>query len=322
MLSRVSICLLAVLSWSCDGQARSETPTEPIHKQSTVLENHSQEQLTASFEEVLAEYQSLNARLEQVAYRLQSSNVELCPRLRRDPGFTVHTATDYPKDIRPFARAILPVTDGLSIRSVRPGSSADKAGLETGDVILKLGGSGLPRGQTAAKFYRLNQAELLVDESLKVAVERDKSTVQSEISPETICRYPVNLFFSENVNGHTDGDEVWITSQLLRTVPDDVNLALVVAHEMAHAIADHVDLYPSKSLELLADRMALIMMARAGYDIDRAISYWANAVHPHGQGRDSQTHPSISERLAHFESVRDYIRHRQANDLPLDFEHN
>ncbi len=323
-------------STACTGSASPDTPSlvkeTPIEVETDheldakpeiqIDENadNIEEQDDVSFEEVLEEFQSLNSRLEQVAYRLQKANMELCPRWLRDPGFTVHTATDYPESIRTIARALLPVSDGVSIRSVREGSSAHDAGLKTGDELVKLGTAWMPRGKSAAKFFRLNRTDLLIEDQLSVTVMRGSEELTKTISPETICRYPVNLFFSEHVNGHTDGDEVWITSELLRTVPDDVNLALVVAHEMAHAIEGHVEEYPSKSLELIADRMALIMMERAGYDIDRAISYWANAAHPHGQGNASRTHPSISDRLDHFQAVRDHIRQRQLDGLPLNFD--
>jgi predicted Zn-dependent protease len=131
----------------------------------------------------------------------------------------------------------------------------------------------------------------------------------------------VNVFYSERINGHTDGREVWITSQLMRTVADDVNLALVVAHEMAHAIAGHNMEVPTKALELEADRMALIMLSRGGYDIGRAVDYWQHAPHPHDPGQSvSKTHPSMGERFNNFRRVQREIETRLARGETLTFD--
>ena len=104
----------------------------------------------------------------------------------------------------------------------------------------------------------------------------------------------------------------------MKTVPDDVNLALIIAHEMAHAIKGHHR--KEKALELTADRMALVMMTRAGYDIDRAISYWKNAVHPHAEYQTaSKTHPSISERYENFRKEQARIKRLKAAGKKLTF---
>jgi len=63
----------------------------------------------------------------------------------------------------------------------------------------------------------------------------------ARIRSENVCDIPATLIFSEDINGHTDGQQVFITSALMRSVPDDTNLALVIAHEMAHVIADHIN---------------------------------------------------------------------------------
>ena len=308
---RILIPMIAMSFAACDSSAGSEAVTpDPVVEMPRRVE---------SFEDVLQEYQAFNTRLEAVAYRLQKANVDLCPKIQRTLGFTVHTITDYPEDLRDIARVLLPVSDGLSLRTVRDGSPAAQAGLRPGDQLVQLSGQYFPRGGTASKFYKAAAPRLLEEQQVEILSRRGENEISVQASPESLCGYPVNVFFSERINGHTDGAEVWITSELMRTVPDDVNLALIVAHEMAHAIAGHVEMEPHKRLELEADRMALIMLERAGYDIDTAINYWADAQHPHSGPNMSQTHPSIRERLTHFNAVREFIRERQARGAPLDF---
>lgn len=272
------------------------------------------------FEDVLAQYQALNTRLESVAARLQIANAPLCPVTVRDVGYTVHSVSDYPQNLRDVARSLLDVDDGLSIRTVRKGSTAAKAGLKARDRLIGIEGQRLASGMTQKTFYDTAAQRAFKKEKTQITVSRGGGVITKTLRPETICGYPVNVFFDERVNGHTDGEAVWVTSELMRTVADDVNLSLIVAHEMAHAIAGHMALTPDKSLELLADRMALVMMARAGLDIDRAVTYWDNAVHPYYNLQESsQTHPSITERRDNLKQVQRRIKKAQARGMGLDF---
>lgn len=311
LLYVLSACILAC-----------QAASDPVHSTSgedvVLSEDLTSAEGDVSFSDVLDEYRTLNTRLENVAAPLLLANAGLCPRTRREPGFTVHTVQDYPEELRVVAKALLPVSDRLSLRTVREGGPADLAGLRPGDEVVKISTFYLPSGQTAKAMYRALARTAFDVETVTVSVRRGGTRIDVALSPETICDYPVNVFFSENINGHTDGDEVWITSQLLRTVPDDSNLALIVAHEMSHAIDGHMNRTPSKALELAADRMGLILMDRAGFDIDRAIAYWQNTRHPHQQYQNfSDTHPSIAERLAGFEATRaDIAAARAAGRVP------
>lgn len=277
------------------------------------------------FTDVLAQYQALNTRLDRVASVLQKANAPLCPVVRRDVGFTAHTVRDYPGNLREVAREFLGVGDGLSIRTVRAGSSADKMGLKAGDRLIGINGRRLATGATQQRFYERVRKTAFAGDDVSLTIARGGNTTPETLktvvlTPETMCGYPVDVFFDENINGHTDGKAVWITSQLMRTMPDDVNLSLIVAHEMAHAIAGHMNNRPRKELELIADRMALVMMARAGLDIDRALDYWEGAPRPYYEQQDrSLTHPSIAERTANLADTSAKIKAARARGQDLDF---
>lgn len=249
-----------------------------------------------TFEDMLRQYQELNRRLETAAYRLQTANAPLCPRTETSAGYTVHTVRDYPEMLQPAARELLSVSENVSIRTVREGSPAQAAGLRSDDLIIRINKSYLPGGRTAQTFYEAVSAKAMKAKRFDLEVRRGETLIKTDITPEIICAYGVNPFFSEQINGHTDGEEIWITSELIRSTPRDIDLALVIAHEMAHAIGDHLSKPPSKLLELEADRMALIMLARAGYDIADVAENWAGTPYPHMNG-DTETHPAFEERL-------------------------
>ena len=271
-----------------------------------------------AFMAILEEHQAYNTRLQNVAAPLLKANTPLCPRTRRDIGMTVHTLSDYQPSLQPFAEVLIGASDRLSVRTVRDGSPADKAGLETGDVIIGINGAYMPGGFTVQRFFEIATQNAFKGESAELKILRGETRLDINVMPETICDYPANVFFNDKANGHTDGEQIIITSELMKTVPEDVNMALIIAHEMAHAIEGHQR--KEKALELKADRMALILMSRADYDIDRAIGYWREAVHPHAEYQEtSETHPSISERYENFRKEQARIEKLKVAGKTLKF---
>ena len=205
--------------------------------------------------------------------------------------------------------------NGIFIRSVRPDTSAAKARIEPGDQILAVNAnliSSDPVMETYNRAVLRNGFESVLS---KVQI-RTKAGQEflARIRPDTACDIPAKVVFSNDINGHTDGREVLITSALMRSVPDDTNLALVIAHEMSHVIAGHFTQAPSPALELEADRMALVLMARAGYDIDTAVSFWKSAAHPHEGGNTTQnSHPTTQARYKNFQ--KELRRIKRSGDI-------
>lgn len=258
-----------------------------------------------TFEDVLTEYQGLNQRLARVAAPLRLENAKLCPQTRRDPGFTIHRLEDYPKPIRPMAETLLGVKpSGIYVRAVRPDTSAAEARIEPGDQILAVNENPISSEKLMNTYNRavLRNGFDSVLSKVRIRTAGGQEFL-ARIRPDTACDIPAKVVFSNDINGHTDGTDVLITSALMRSVPDDTNLALVIAHEMAHVIAGHTDKAPSQELELEADRMALVLMARTGYDIEDAVAYWETNEHPHDGGDAAQSsHPTTRARYENFQA--------------------
>jgi len=205
--------------------------------------------------------------------------------------------------------------NGIFIRSVRPDTSATKARIEPGDQILAVNAnliSSDPVMETYNRAVLRNGFESVLS---KVQI-RTKAGQEflARIRPDTACDIPAKVVFSNDINGHTDGREVLITSALMRSVPDDTNLALVIAHEMSHVIAGHFNQAQSQALELEADRMALVLMARGGYDIEAAVGFWERAAHPHEGGNTTQnSHPTTQARYKNFQ--KELRRIKRSGDI-------
>jgi len=105
------------------------------------------------FSDILDQYRALNSRLEDVTARLQLANAPLCSQIVRDPGYTVHTLSDYPAQLQQVARSFLSVDEGLSVRTVRAGGPAQLAGIAAGDRLVGVNGRRFAGGLTQRKFY-------------------------------------------------------------------------------------------------------------------------------------------------------------------------
>ncbi len=86
---------------------------------------------------------------------------------------------------------------------------------------------------------------------------------------DAACTGTLELSYNKEPNAWTDGEGIFVTPSLLNKV-DDLSLALIIAHELAHIALNHADKEPSEKLEREADRFALFMLARADLDYRKA----------------------------------------------------
>lgn len=161
-------------------------------------------------------------------------------------------------------------------------------------------------------------------------------------------KWEFNTVVSQDVNAWCmPGGKVVVYTGILPLTRDDAGLAVVLGHEIAHAIADHGNERMSQQLaiqlggislavamqqkpqqtqdifmmaygvgsqlgqlaysrqhELEADKLGLIFMAMAGYDPERAISFWQEMAAKGGTKPPEliSTHPSDERRIAQIKS--------------------
>ena len=128
------------------------------------------------------------------------------------------------------------------------------------------------------------------------------------------CNFNLEIKGTRGVNAYTDGQTVYITAPMMLFASDDDHLAFVLAHELAHAIMDHVGVQGqnvtagalmgaaidilvasqgvdtggsfmqtganvaltqySPGFEQEADYIGLYILARAGFPIEKAPDFW------------------------------------------------
>lgn len=325
-LARVgsAVLVFALLASGC-----APTTTRPEPDRAAVLkEQEIQRQMAVK------QAHRYQRRLDTVSYPILRSGIELCgkdvqPRL----GMFFNNVYSYDASYQSAARTALGLGERMSIVYVTPGSPAEQAGLSNNDVLLDINGVAAPAGKSGVKkTTRLLANALDSGRPIRITVERAGRAYPTTVTPEVVCAYPVILDQSDALNAFADGENIYITKGMLRFVESDNELALVIAHELAHNAMSHIGkktgnyalgsvldiaaaVYGidtqnafgkmasnahSQAFESEADYVGLYLMAMADLPIGEANEFWRRmAVEYPGsiEGSYTATHPSTSERF-------------------------
>lgn len=187
------------------------------------------------------------------------------------------------------------------------------------------------------------QQPLSNDRALKNRVQRVGQDI-ARISPKPDWDWEFNLFDNDSPNAFAlPGGKVGVNTGLFKAAKNDDQLAAVIGHEVAHAIARHgaermsqgqlaqaggaavalatgnqgyVGAYSalaqfgftlpnSRTQESEADHIGLLYMAEAGYDPRGAVALWQNMQAIGGDGPQEwmSTHPAPGNRIKRLEDL-------------------
>ncbi|GGY66086.1 M48 family metallopeptidase [Pseudoduganella albidiflava] len=292
-------------------------------------------------------------RLYRVAAPLLINNVDLCRTAARGLlGFTAKNKWSYPGEYADAAAAVLGYDDALRVSGVLAGSGAARAGLRKGDTLVAADGKALPTGPGAETAAAGVFAPLVSGRTqLSMTIGRDGQTQVLKVPVTRACAMRVDLGNADNVNSYADGGRIAVTRGMINFAGGDEAIAYVLAKDIAHnvlghaavarntaavaAIIDNVTrVQPDQAqlggtgnvkplaanLEVAADTLALYMLARAGYGVERYKAFWQKlaaqypASVPNGY---MAVHPNLAPRLAAIDKTVADIKARQAAKKPL-----
>ena len=262
-----------------------------------------------------------------MVYRLALSGAHFCPDTYPLSGLLFHHLAEYGPEERRQLIAIYGLDRGPGVLSVVEGSPAARAGIAAGDVLLAIAGRPLPSGASTAQhrdrqLWRraVEETEAQIEQDLrlgaaKLSLLRKGRTIQTVLQPIPGCPARIRLARSAQVNGFVAGAYVVMTTGLLGFTQDEDELAVVVAHEMAHLILGHTERLRAlgvprgerrregrnaslvRATEEEADRLGLKLAWAAGYDVSAAIPFWRRFYAKYDRGLQLfRTHPSIRAR--------------------------
>jgi hypothetical protein len=290
--------------------------------------------------------QAMDARVATVFHRLITANVDLCAEPGRSAGWSLHAANQYGLEMRPVVIATGDLQGDLpAVLAVVPGGPAERAGLIAGDVILSVNGSALSVGKTDAieswdgvgRNLATIGAAMAGDDTLVLEISRGGSIQTLSLTGEPACPYSVQLDVSDELNARANGTGVFISTALAGFAAGDDELALILAHELAHNILEHRERFdreaparrvfgnlavaPSSlaAAERDADRWGLYLMARAGFDEGVAAPFWRRFGAANWRVRWAQWgHPSAETRARQLEAVEAEIAAARSSGRPID----
>jgi hypothetical protein len=192
---------------------------------------------------VLESIRNQQERLANVAYPILVSATPLCPDdIGTATGFLFENLYSFNKDWREAARIAFDSGEELQVLACPDETPASKAGLRTGDILVTMNGSPVPVGEGAAKdlWEWLRGYRESGERSLDLEIKRGGEMHAIGFEMDTCCAYPTIVIQGGGINAFADGERIFMTTPMMRFANDE-ELAVVIAHEMAHNAMDHLD---------------------------------------------------------------------------------
>lgn len=244
-------------------------------------------------------------------------------------------------------------TDQLQAMRVIPGSAAAAADIEPGDQLLSLNDQAVPEGPDAPEQLEQMQKDALSHSpTLKFSLQRGEQIYDVSLQTMPVCDYPVYLKLGNALNAYTESGAIYVTKGMMRFTENDQELALVIAHELAHNLMQHnkakttqyvlgstLDLAASavgldtknrfgnaaalsysQEYEAEADYIGLYIMANANIPLEGTANFWRRMAIEHPASIEtshSASHPSTASRYLAIEKTITEIQRKQARNQPL-----
>lgn len=292
-------------------------------------------------------------RIYRVAAPLMVKNAPLCRSFARPLlGFTAKNLYSYPAELAPAAESALKLDDRLRVMQVLDGSGAMRAGIRPGDILQSIQEQALPLGAQAENEAARLLAPLIKNATdISVVVLRQDRPLKLTIPLTAACAFSMEIGHAPQVNAYADGRRIMITRGMLDFLSADEELAVILAREIAHNVLQHtatqqmtatvaslIDALllvqpdaaslasrgglrpvPAKA-DQEADRMAMYLLARAGYDpaaAERTIAKLAQSYPASLTNTYTALHPWTPERRQSMQTTLSEIRQKQTSKNPL-----
>lgn len=287
-------------------------------------------------------------RLDRIAYPILRGGRSYCnDKVTAGLGMRVANRNAFPENLRDAAAREFALDGQLQVLWMLGKGPADAAGIRAGDRIVRVGGTPIPNGDKGLKKYRkVLRAAVKEDGPVVIGLLRNGQSLSYRIKPDRVCDYPVVAVLDATPNAYADGSMIAVNSGLLRLFEEDRDVAIVLGHELAHNVKEHmakgmlvnvlgalvelaldidyvagmVSAPFSPPLEAEADYVGLYIAASSGVDIQGAENVWRIFAAEFSGAKEktlTDTHPPTPERYVALRKTIEEIRQKKQKGLPL-----
>lgn len=235
-------------------------------------------------------------RLARIAERLMVANASLCNSLMPATGMILHSADQY-RDGVADARFI----DGpVALSGIVPHSPAARAGLQRDDAIVAIGEQSMsalvpPEDGNLREAAFSVLADQPIDTPVTLRIARNGVEQTLALTAPAGCRSLVEILVREGPRARSDGRVIQLQYDFAIQLDDD-QMAVVLAHELAHTVLEHrrrkeeagIDnglfaefgrnQQANRQAEVEADRLSAHLLANAGFDPTSIPAFWRSEI--------------------------------------------
>lgn len=268
-------------------------------------------------------------RAERVTYSLLQAAAPYCVNRRKySLGVPPLSARDLPPDLRlGFAEWLATDRpDALRFVHVHGLSPAARAGVQEGDILLSM--IDHATGKTIHPGWVMDRPGSTMASSERITLEIERGKIKLSVTPvpQLICDIRLNLLQTDKLVATAHAGQLTVSTGLLRFVPSDDELALLLANELVHDQFRHaratkgIPLAASPSNlstpftadeERNADYLSTYLIVAAYFNIANAPNVWKRfSIDPYlRRTKDiALRHPFTPARSFHLASTVEEIR--------------
>lgn len=338
--------------WLCCSLLLTGCFVAPKYAGPSVSEQALDQERALQYQLALEQQVDMHDRVQRIGYEIKLAGLEFCAEQDTEFGFQVISQHELDKQYWPAANTLYGLAEYPKVTSVYQNSPAYKAGLRPLDTIVSVAGTALSSGKSGHKA--LSKYLESRRDSYQLGIARKGQRQTFNITPQRVCDYPVVLKHDDTVNAYADGDKIIILTGMADFARTDQELALVMAHELAHNTEGHVTAKKTNALggaiiggvfdvilgtgttftrvggdiaasaysvdfEREADYIGMYILARSGYATEGAGKFWRRmAVKTQGKGISfASTHPTTAERMLAIEQTAAEINSKKQQGLGL-----
>lgn len=250
--------------------------------------------LGASSNAIAQDIHEADLKLLAMAERIQVANASLCDRQSPGIGVALQSRDQFAPEADPgFA-------SDVAFAAILPASPAALGGLSEGDGLVAIDGHAIRPFPGLGDMPLRDSAYAALDarpasSALRLTIVHEGVTRDVELVPRPQCRALVEVLQGDRTAARSDGRVIQLGETVVHRASDE-DLAVIFAHELAHAVLRHRDRLSSEGVskglggefgrdrrlnaeaEIEADRLSVHLLANAGYDPRIAPAFWRGAL--------------------------------------------